>query len=1222
MRAQGGDEPVPAHILEVLVPDGFAPNPEVESFRVDLTLKEFDFQRPTSEAKKARMAALAEAETEYAAAVDAAKKAAEKSDKDYKAPPRPAILDEEEEEEVIPPSHFLAARYNRDDPSRFYVTLAGSDKEDGGLHTCSFGVSQPISTIPAHSTELGGNGAVMQYSKSGHLFLTSGIDASIIVRHTSELNKFVAVRVHNSAFGGVSGVALSFDERFLLSAGRDNQILVTQFDKTTLGKVARGEVTDTAAVSPLNAQAVREAAAAAAAVKLVEPKGGPPEVPDITSNQAYSIEQSKSKTEEDRRRADADAKKAVIRKQVEELRAKMDALLTENAALPKDAQLSLDRFTIHEDMRNLFLAIGKGELEEVQKRMERDTVKADIQLVKIRTKFLDSVAVESLTLKAFNSKHRVSTFRQPNLSEEMEAELQSIVERKGAQLAELASEDDLETKAADRDADSSGVAAAGLAETVAAQPGKKDESSWGKRKAMRKLRLAALREVESRKPDPDDDDVADVRAIDDAVQNLGDYKLKTSADYVVPKEQRTDADLKKQEILLQRFEIYKTKSEFNGRWLALRRVKRDIVAAIKLHSNQISQLTVQIGDDNAEAASLASISMDLDEWADHRATVSDQDVARFKTEGSIQLQDIPESVHVGDGLPLHSKGAGSGGINGEGIEESKLSLNDTANTTNAATTRASQLDFLSSAPGMLSAMGFARALHSEIQTAEVPADGSDAHLRLLHQRRQFLIDRARGLMAKFDEELLSLWEEKPYLEAALSNEELRFLTMREELLLLRSFQASDASLSEKLNRCRQDKAKLEKQLQDVGGKLKLKQGDVDNLKRQEEALVEEFLDLVGGDQAKLYKPLYKIFRRKIKRTKDGEESQDEQEEEQESDSDLDSDSDDDDDDDDEEEVCPAGCEVEVYETVKQLRERRLDHEELLVDTQKQHDELKKMHDRLSTRLKQANKDISGTIADIQTSQAEKQREMNAFSTSVAIKTSQMCCIFGGVDDSFQTPQLPDTVDNCLVFNRFVYQRMKERFKELLVEKKQQSTAFKELQRRQRKLEGMRKKKKVEVAALDARCVELQIMKFGAVIDLDDLENSTTNSTVQKLQAKIKKQEASQAAQLSKMRRAVKDKEQELMRFTAANTRILQETSALTERMHRLEKGLNTTAGAGEPVSNNDPAAKKDAEERRKLVHLVRLQAREVDALKAEIMMLRRKGGHIYANYSSNNRGGP
>lgn len=487
-----------------------------------------------------------------------------------------------------------------------------------------------------------------------------------------------------------------------------------------------------------------------------------------------------------------------------------------------------------------------------------------------------------------------------------------------------------------------------------------------------------------------------------------------------------------------------------------------------------------------------------------------------------------------------------------------------------------------------------------------------------------MVNRVRGLMERFDSQLIDLWEQRPVLEAALCNEELRFLTMREELLLLQSFQASDASLAEKLGKCRLDKSKLERQLQDVGAKLKAKLAEVDKMKRQEQALMEEFLDLVGGDQAKLYKPLYKIFRRKIKRSKanaDGDESVDEQEEQSESDSDLDSDDDSDSDDDDEEEMCPPGCDVEVYETVKQLRERRLDQEEQQAELQKQHDELKKINDRFTTRLKQALKDIGSTTADIQRSQTEKQSEMNRFSTHVAIKTSQIRCLFGDANNTLQTPMVPESVENCLVFNRRVYERMKERFKELLLEKRQQSQAFRELQRRKRKLESMRKKQKSEVDALDAKCVELQVMKFGAVIDLDDLENSTANSTVQKLQSKIKKQETVHTAQLSKLKRAVAAKQTELMQYTTANTKILRETSALTERMHRLEKGLNSTASGAEPVSNNDPAAKKDAEERRKLVQLVRLQAREVDALKAEIMMLRRKGGHIYANYSSNNPAG-
>ncbi len=42
-----------------------------------------------------------------------------------------------------------------------------------------------------------------------------------------------------------------------------------------------------------------------------------------------------------------------------------------------------------------------------------------------------------------------------------------------------------------------------------------------------------------------------------------------------------------------------------------------------------------------------------------------------------------------------------------------------------------------------------------------------------------------------------------------------------------------------------------------------------------------------------------------------------------------------------------------------------------------------------------------------------------------------------------------------------------------------------------------------------------------------------------------------------------------------------------------------------------PSAAREVEERNRLVQLVKLQAKEVDALKAEINMLRRKGGHVY-----------
>ena len=58
----------------------------------------------------------------------------------------------------------------------------------------------------------------------------------------------------------------------------------------------------------------------------------------------------------------------------------------------------------------------------------------------------------------------------------------------------------------------------------------------------------------------------------------------------------------------------------------------------------------------------------------------------------------------------------------------------------------------------------------------------------------------------------------------------------------------------------------------------------------------------------------------------------------------------------------------------------------------------------------------------------------------------------------------------------------------------------------------------------------------------------------------------------------------------------------------LEKELNTKGSAPGAASG---LARQEIEERKRLVQLVKLQAKEVDALKAEINMLRRKGGHVY-----------
>jgi hypothetical protein len=70
------------------------------------------------------------------------------------------------------------------------------------------------------------------------------------------------------------------------------------------------------------------------------------------------------------------------------------------------------------------------------------------------------------------------------------------------------------------------------------------------RKAARNSRMTIYKDLMKSKPDDKYEDSRDVAAINYAQNNMGDYKLKTSDDYIVPENERVDTDKKKRQINL------------------------------------------------------------------------------------------------------------------------------------------------------------------------------------------------------------------------------------------------------------------------------------------------------------------------------------------------------------------------------------------------------------------------------------------------------------------------------------------------------------------------------------------------------------------------------------------------------------------------------------------------------------------------------------------------
>jgi len=154
-------------------------------------------------------------------------------------------------------------------------------------------------------------------------------------------------------------------------------------------------------------------------------------------------------------------------------------------------------------------------------------------------------------------------------------------------------------------------------------------------------------------------------------------------------------------------------------------------------------------------------------------------------------------------------------------------------------------------------------------------------------------------------------------------------------------------------------------------------------------------------------------------------------------------------------------------------------------------------------------------------------------------------------------------------------------------------------------------KEDKLRELDARACDVQMLKFGQVINLEAIESVGVNKGAEELRERIKRIEVSQDRALQAMQGKLKAAKLELKRVTDESSQSLNTVANLFEQQHQLENALNNKQEGGQKAPPREPHVERS--ERNSLVQLVKIQAKEVEALKLEINMLRRKGGHVYTS---------
>lgn len=298
---------------------------------------------------------------------------------------------------------------------------------------------------------------------------------------------------------------------------------------------------------------------------------------------------------------------------------------------------------------------------------------------------------------------------------------------------------------------------------------------------------------------------------------------------------------------------------------------------------------------------------------------------------------------------------------------------------------------------------------------------------------------------------------------------------------------------------------------------------------------------------------------------------------------------------------PPGCDVELFEKVLSFRERRLDAEEGSVEEKRAADMLKKETDVLLKKektLEQQKQIEEKELADLQLA---KQAKLNELDTAVPMKLDQ-------IQHITSKAMVPADLSESLVFSVHEIAKLKTRIGQLNEEKQLQKSAYKNIKHIQSRLNREKKELEQIVGELEAKCNELQMLKFGALVDLEALEGQGINLQGQDLRSQLRQLETKVARTVKAWDAKIFNKKMQRDAAITANTNAITDVTGLAAEQSRLVSALDTAQA--EIKEDTTLIGRMDKMEIMRLQERANMQAMEIEQLQWEISMLSRKTGTI------------
>jgi hypothetical protein len=240
--------------------------------------------------------------------------------------------------------------------------------------------------------------------------------------------------------------------------------------------------------------------------------------------------------------------------------------------------------------------------------------------------------------------------------------------------------------------------------------------------------------------------------------------------------------------------------------------------------------------------------------------------------------------------------------------------------------------------------------------------------------------------------------------------------------------------------------------------------------------------------------------------------------------------------------------------------------------------------------------LKSTRVEIQEFQTQKQRKLNELDVVVPLRSNQI--------QYLEDNQLPTDLSNTLVFYNEGLRNLKSRIQELKQEKFDIKKQHRELKKQHVGFIKSKKEKQANVVELTAKNREVQMLKFGQIVDLEKLERLGVNKAADELKEKIQKEDHKRLKEVAEYEKKIVLEKTKLMDVIKENTIHLEGLITLQKNKHTLEAALNQSQNSVNAEITGP--SRKDIEEREKLLGLVKDQANQIGQMKSEIEFLVRK----------------